>query len=307
MERPPIRKLICPVCRGPLVPSGADGWRCSNDGTVYRLEDGIWRFLRAEGADQAFLERYTTVRRAEGWGSEDPAYYRALPFRDLSGRHPEIWRLRAVSWRALVRHAVEPLARELGRALRVVDLGAGNGWLSYRLAEAGHEPIAVDLFDDDHDGLGALRHYPVEVPGVQASFDRLPWDGGAFDLAVFNGSLHYSRDIRATLAEALRVVVKARVAVLDSPIYRRRESGETMLEERRRDFQERFGFDDDTPQEGFLTPVRLEELARELGLVWRTIRPWYGLRWALLPWKARLLGRREPARFYLLAGRARLR
>ena len=31
-----------------------------------------------------FAREYTTVRRAEGWGSRDSAYYRALPDRDLS-------------------------------------------------------------------------------------------------------------------------------------------------------------------------------------------------------------------------------
>ena len=35
---------------------------------------------------QRFLEDYSRIRQAEGRGSDDPAYYLALPYRDLSGR-----------------------------------------------------------------------------------------------------------------------------------------------------------------------------------------------------------------------------
>ena len=48
-----------------------------------------------------FVREYTTVRRAEGWGSADTAYYQALPYRDLSGRFPEISRIRARSSKLL--------------------------------------------------------------------------------------------------------------------------------------------------------------------------------------------------------------
>ena len=48
-----------------------------------------------------------------------------------------------------------PLPERTERALRILDLGAGNGWMSYRLALQGHLPIAVDLLTNDRDGLGA--------------------------------------------------------------------------------------------------------------------------------------------------------
>ena len=39
--------------------------------------------------------------------------------------------------------------------LHLVDLGVGNGWLSYRAALAGHRATAIDIREDDVDGLGA--------------------------------------------------------------------------------------------------------------------------------------------------------
>jgi predicted RNA methylase len=51
------------------------------------------------------------------------------------------------------------LETQFGRPLRIADLGAGNCWLSYRLALRGHLPIAIDIQGDPLDGLGAGLHY----------------------------------------------------------------------------------------------------------------------------------------------------
>src|ERR1700704_356193 len=103
-----------------------------------------------------FVREYGTVRRAEGWGSTDPAYYRALPYRDLTGRFDKIWRIRARSFDVFLNTVLQPLERRRS-AMRVLDLGAGSGWLAYRLAKRGHQVIAVDVLEDALDGLGALR------------------------------------------------------------------------------------------------------------------------------------------------------
>src|SRR5690242_17370301 len=100
-----------------------------------------------------FAREYRAVRRAEGWGSADPSYYRALPYRDLTGRFPEIWRMRARSFDVFVLEVLRPLEQRRG-VLDVADLGAGSAWLSHRLAQRGHHVIAVDLLDDPFDGLG---------------------------------------------------------------------------------------------------------------------------------------------------------
>ena len=43
---------------------------------------------------QRFLDDYLRIRRAEGRGSDDPAYYLALPYRDLSGALSAQWEMR---------------------------------------------------------------------------------------------------------------------------------------------------------------------------------------------------------------------
>src|SRR5579883_917111 len=99
-------------------------------------------------ARQRFLEEYRQIRYAEGRGSDDPAYYRALPFRDLTGRNSAMWAMRAATFRYFEKRILAPLEARTHRPLDILDLGAGNCWMSYRLALRNHNPVAADIFED---------------------------------------------------------------------------------------------------------------------------------------------------------------
>jgi SAM-dependent methyltransferase len=250
------------------------------------------------------VEEYETVRQAEGWGSESADYYRALPFEDVSGRYPEIWRMRSVAFRLLVDKVTEPLASEKRRPLKIVDVGAGNGWLAYRLAQNGHDVAAVDLQTNRADGLGAHGFYDAAFTPIQAEFQRLPLTEKQADVVVFAATLHYATSAREALREALRVLrPDGRLVVMESPTYRDPASGEQMVLEREARFERTWGFRGDTlGNENYLTFAGIESLATELGLSWQRLEPHYGLRWRLRPYLARLLRVREPATFQLLVG-----
>jgi SAM-dependent methyltransferase len=157
----------------------------------------------------------------------------------------------------------------------------------------------VDLLTNPLDGLGAWVHYDAGFVPVQAEFEHLPFQARQMDFAVFNASLHYSTGYEKTLGEAWRVVRPGGILVIvDTPIYHRAESGEQMVREREAHFKEVAGFASDAlASENFLTDERLAALGRTLGVRWHAHTPGYGLEWALRPWKARLRGTREPARF----------
>ncbi|HWM93314.1 MAG TPA: methyltransferase domain-containing protein [Thermoanaerobaculia bacterium] len=289
--------LACPVCRTALADS-----RCPGCGRDWPRIDGIWRFLPPERAEAfaSFLRDYTRIRHAEGRGSEDPEHYRRLP--ECDPDHPIAWQwgMRRQTWETFRRRVLP----RLGSGLKIVDLGAGVGWLSHRLAGLGHHPCAVDVSVDDKDGLEAARHYAPEWPRLQAELDHLPLADGQADVAVFNASLHYSTDYATTLREALRVLRPGgSLVILESPIYRKEESGRRMVAERHADFERRFGTRSDAlPSIEYLTWDRLDRLGRELGLRWQRFPTWYGWRWALRPWIARLKRKREPSRFVILVG-----
>jgi len=250
-----------------------------------------------------FLMEYQFVRASEGRGSDDPDYYLALPFRDLTGRNPRQWAIRAHTFRYIERKIIPDLQERTEPRLRLLDLGAGNGWLSYRLALRGHFPVAADISVNSRDGLGAATHYLAELPSLfprfQAELDRLPFGDAQFDGVIFNASFHYSENYSRTLAEAVRCVRQGgMILIADTATYRTEGSGKKMLEERRASFIKRFGF----PSDGlksleYLTSERLEAMAHPLDLTWETHRPSYGFRWAMRPWLARLTGRREPSQF----------
>lgn len=252
-----------------------------------------------------FLREYAIIRSAEGRGSSGCEYYRALPDRDLSGRNPAQWRIRARSYRYFERRILKRIEKEAGRPLTVLDLGAGNGWMSYRLRERGHAAFAVDVFCDPLDGLAAARHFPISIPRVAAEFDILPVAGRAIDLIVFNSSFHYSSNYAVTLRECQRCLhPDGRVVIMDTPFYRSAQHGERMRQERRQFFEQTYGFRSDSlGSVEYLDEATLAALQRDLGLEVTRHHPWYGWQWALRPWRARLTGKRPPSRFMILVGR----
>ena len=278
------------------------GLTCRHCSTTFPTEHGILRLITKQRLHHfaPFLDDYTRIRHAEGRGSQTADYYLRLPEPTMSDPFAGQWQIRNTSYKRL---CAEILSR-VQQPAKIADLGAGVGWLSNRLADLGHHPIAIDLTVDQLDGLAASSHYGGAWPRVQAEFDRLPLANNQADMVVFNASFHYSSDYLVTLRESLRVLrSRGQIVIIDSPVYKRVESGERMKSERHDEFEQRFGFrSDNIGSIEYLTWDMLRELGAQLGLRWRTIMPWYGWRWALRPLNRRLTGKREPSRFALISG-----
>jgi ubiquinone/menaquinone biosynthesis C-methylase UbiE len=214
------------------------------------------------------------------------------------------WAVRARTFDAFVKHVIEPA----GRPLAVLDLGAGNGWLSYRLARMGHRAVALDIRDDDVDGLGAAAPLRADVPfgSTHASFDDIPFATRRFDVTVFNASLHYAKDLKAVLAEAARVTrSRGILAVLDSPFYVHAADGEAMVAEKRAHGAAVFGARSNTLLSQnfieYLTRERLAAAYPEHFWTRRTVR--YPLWYEMRPLLAALKRARRPSRFDLWTAR----
>jgi SAM-dependent methyltransferase len=295
-------RLRCPRCA-----TGIHALDCPACNFSIAINDGIAHALSPESVAHhaRFMEDYAQIRESEGRGSDSDDFYLGLPYRDTSGGSRGQWQMRARSYDYLVRYLLD----DTPRGGRILDLGAGNCWLSYRLALAGYRPCAVDLITNDRDGLGAARHYqtrlPKRFPRFQAEISRLPFADEQFDVAVFNASFHYVEDYEASLREAMRCVkTGGMVIVSDTPWYAREESGRQMIAERRAVFLQSHGTAADSIATlGYLTDERLRRMEDALSIHWNVHRPWYGLRWAIRPLVAKLRGRREPSRFRLYAAR----
>lgn len=300
----PSIRLQCPRCR-------TDGIRsdCLLCGFQLRNSDGIIEALPPERIPHyvRFIEEYERIRFAEGRGSEMEAFYLSLPYTDTSGRNCSQWQIRARSYDCLIAQVLKPNFPTSG--VRILDLGAGNCWMSFRLAVSGHHLCAVDLLTNVSDGLGAAENYrshlPKLFPRFRAELARLPFEDEQFDVAIFNASFHYAEDYEVVLREALRCVRPGGMVIItDTPWYSSEESGKKMISERNAIFLQRYGTASDSIRSlEFLTDARLSELEERLSIRWTIHTPRYGFRWAMRPLVAKLHNRREPSRFRIYAAR----
>lgn len=305
-----IPEFVCPECGSTLVAAATAGAStapriCRSCDAEVACRGGIFRFLSDPQLAQVepLIAQYRRVRAQDGYRERAAAYYRQLPQVSRGDPQDAVWRIRQESFRHLCRRVLTRLGR---RPLRVLDLGAGNGWLSHRLTLLGNVCVAVDWLDDPDDGLGAALYYPTTFTRVQADFDLLPMVAGQFDAVIFNASLHYSANPSATLRSASKALMNGgALVVMDSPVFAKDADGRRMLAERWQSFADRIG----RPVEwgaGYLTVDGLERTAKQAGLMLERIPSRGGPGWAFKRWLAGRKLRRQPASFgiWSFGGRA---
>jgi SAM-dependent methyltransferase len=227
-----LEALGCPYCRSPLR-QGATGLECTADGHRFPVANGIPSLLRQpdRAGMAAFSERYRSARLNEGWRPLPVRQALDLPFGSPAGYPPMYWPLRRQSYEVLVRL----LARKgpTPQSGPVADLGAGSGWLAYRLAQAGYRVLAIEASLDADFGLQAAQVYrsrfPERLLPVQGNLEHPPLARGKTSLAILNASLHYAGSLdQAVRRLAAALAPGGSLIVLDTPIARHPRPGTGM-------------------------------------------------------------------------------
>ena len=184
-----------------------------------------------------FLEYYVSRIPANETGKTDDEML-SLPFVDRSHDKSGYWRMRArnfVKAMGLIR-TIEPDGDG-----PILDLGAGNCWLSRRLIEAGYRTISLDPLMNGSTGLraGDLFHKQpnVNLIRVRAMMEEMPFADASFKGLAASGSFHYSDNPTKTLAEIHRILKPDGWAVIyDSPVFINEKDGVRMVREKSKSF-----------------------------------------------------------------------
>lgn len=223
--------LGCPYCQTKLAATGdpAMPLQCTECRRCFALEGSIPELLRREDAARfdEFARQYRQDRLRDGWQPPTGEQALRLPYSRPAGSPALYWQVRRQSFCALMGIlACEGPTPAHGPA---ADLGAGTGWLSYRLAEIGYEVLAVDASRDPDWGLGAAeQHYlsQVRFQPILGDLEYPPLQAGKLGLIVFNASLHYASDLEGALVRAARALRPAgRIIILDTPVARQPLAG----------------------------------------------------------------------------------
>lgn len=236
-------KLICPSCGTPLSEERV----CSNnhrfieaDGVLMLLTESFRKRLQVFEMHLAKMRAKETVRRIN-----DPAAFPELPFGAAIKNDGE-WRLRQYDL-AIINQLLSERPKQ-----KILEIGAWNGWLSYRLTLQNHLVVAIDYFSDEFDGLKAQKFYPAQWPAIQMDIgDLSPLGAERFDLIIMNRCLQFFSDPPEYLLSAVKLlnpggsIILTGVQCFPNP---RKKIAQIALA--RKNFQESYGVD------LFLNPTR---------------------------------------------------
>jgi ubiquinone/menaquinone biosynthesis C-methylase UbiE len=161
------------------------------------------------------IDIYLRVREREGRLYPDPVASQ-LPATPIDHPLQKEWRARAASSDRLTGY----LAR-LPRAVKVLDLGCGNGWLANRIAEtAKANVIGVDLNLTE---LAQARRLFADRPALSwmaADIFCAPFCGRLFDIVVIASAIQYFADVPLLLQSLIPLLRRGgEIHILDSPFY----------------------------------------------------------------------------------------
>lgn len=211
MNKALINLLHCPVCQtgdfsledykedseeiigGSLI--------CKDCSTVYEISNGLLFFYKSL-SQEALLERMASE-------AEDSL------IKESEARQK---RLEKIS----NDNAKNFLNNNLGQAHRILELGAGTGWLSAEISSA-RQVIALDMYYKEPRGLLAAKNIMNEkrvyFERLIADMKELPFKDSSFDLVIVCAALHHSPDLIKTCNEVFRILKPgARFILLSEPV-----------------------------------------------------------------------------------------
>jgi len=207
--------VVCPESLGTLTPRDREFWSPQAE-HAYPIRDGLVFFGFPE-RDAAMIT--ATMEEEHAWQGTA----------DTVARDTEFLRGSAPSAVDLINLASRYIAPGAGRP-KALELGAGSGWVSWLLAEAGYDTWMAD-FEANSVAIGLQYSHPNFGEGRRFVCDAryAPFADETFDLVLLKEFVHHVADYELLFAEANRVLRPGGIVALMEPT---RSVLQTLLEMR---------------------------------------------------------------------------
>jgi SAM-dependent methyltransferase len=198
--------IVCPETLGPLEPADGGFWSPRAE-RLYPLDRGLIFMGYPERDAEMIATTMSEERETQGLGGEVAA--------------TNLTYLKQVAPQAVdfINTTAPFVSGEGGRAPRALELGCGNGWVSWLLAAAGFETWMCD-FEANSLATGLNLQHPNLGEGRRFVTDArfAPVAGGSMDLVVFKEFVHHVADYGPLFKEANRVLRDGGTMALMDPV-----------------------------------------------------------------------------------------
>ena len=179
----------------------------TNNGKIHYFSD--------PNTDGDFETAYIKLREKEG-RIYTTAQLKKLP--EVPKNHPHFkeWQMRKSSAMALIKH----LGNQKN-ALKILDLGCGNGWMSQMLSEIPNSQVlGMDLNDTElKQAVGAFNEH-TNLAFAYGDVFNAPFPQNAWDEIVVASCIQYFPDAKALIKHLLMLLKPSgTIHILDSPFY----------------------------------------------------------------------------------------
>ena len=183
-----------------------------------------------------FAQQYFLLRKSEGRIYSDKEVA-GLPEIDNGHRHYYEWQIRKSSSDRLVKY----LAKKQ-KALEILEIGCGNGWLSAKLSTIPLSRVAgIDINDDELNQAKRVFNKIENLEFFNCSLLDEMFGGRRFDIIVFAASVQYFASLEKVLNESIkRLKHGGEIHIIDSPLYKQVETSAARM--RSNEYYKSIGF-----------------------------------------------------------------
>lgn len=205
-----------------------------NSNVKYEIKNGVYKIIKEPFTSQLndFLK---------GYYDNAPNYKYTTDYKKLPFVFPEVhgaeWKFRRASLNIAQRFI------QNGTYTSFLEIGPWNGWLTHHLSKIMSKGVAVDLFDDDINGLQIIRHYenPKWIP-IQCDVEELDFFKVKFDLIILNHCAQFFNNRTAAITQLKSLLNKGgAILILGSTVFTDASEKRLEVEEQQRTYFERTG------------------------------------------------------------------